>query len=234
MELTKEFVENCNKPTILREFLLQAMDQVEHLEKDNEKLLGTIRGAYSEKPWTQLLNTVNVLVDTGNLDISDDELESIHQLIASASVLQIKVIGKREIKKFKDSCTTEYKKLKNRLGRCIQYIEPDLMKEVGKEKYLSVQPKVYVTGIDIYQIRVEPIVILHVASLLEDNSIFEFTYNFSLNDFRRGKVVLREVDYPKNKIVEKLAERAGTTPDKYHTSGLRVRSGPVPAEFINY
>lgn len=233
MDLTKEFVENCNKPTILREFLLQAMDQVENLEKDNEKLRGTIRGAYSEKPWTQLLNTVNVLVAAGNLDISDDELESIHQLISSAFVLQIKVIGKREVKKFKDLYPAEYKKVKNVLGRCIQYIEPDLMKEVGKKKYLSVQPKVYVTGIDIYQIRVEPIVILHVASLLEDNSIFEFTYDFSLNDFRGGKVVIREVDYPKNKIVEQLAKRAGTTPDKYHTSGLRVHSGPLPDEFIH-
>lgn len=128
MELTKEFVENCNKPTILREFLLQAMDQVENLEKDNEKLRVTIQGAYSEKPWTQLLNTVNVLVAAGNLDISDDELESIHQLISSAFVLQIKVIGKREVKKFKDLYPAEYKKVKNVLGRCIQYIEPDLMK----------------------------------------------------------------------------------------------------------
>lgn len=233
MELTKEFVENCNKPTILREFLLQAMDQVENLEKDNEKLRGTIQGASSEKPWTQLLNIVNVLVAAGNLDISDDELESIHQLISSAFVLQIKVIGKREVKKFKELYPAEYKNVKNVLGRCIQYIEPDLMKEVGKKEYLSVQPKVYVTGIDIYQIRSEPIVILHVASLLEDNSIFEFAYDFSLNDFRRGKVVIREVDYPKNKIVEQLAKRAGTTPDKYHTSGLRVRSGPLPAEFIH-
>ena len=34
MELTKEFVENCNKPSILREFLLQAMERVDSMEKE--------------------------------------------------------------------------------------------------------------------------------------------------------------------------------------------------------
>lgn len=34
MELTKEFVENCNQPSILRDFLLQAMEQVDSMEKE--------------------------------------------------------------------------------------------------------------------------------------------------------------------------------------------------------
>ena len=38
MELTKEFVKSCNKLSILREFLLQAMDQVDNLEKENKEL----------------------------------------------------------------------------------------------------------------------------------------------------------------------------------------------------
>ena len=38
LELTKGFVESCNKPSVLRDFLLQAMDQNEKLEKDNKSL----------------------------------------------------------------------------------------------------------------------------------------------------------------------------------------------------
>lgn len=34
MELTKEFVENCNQPSILRDFLLQAMERVDSMEKE--------------------------------------------------------------------------------------------------------------------------------------------------------------------------------------------------------
>ena len=34
MELTKEFVKNCNKPSILRDFLLQAMDQIDAMEEE--------------------------------------------------------------------------------------------------------------------------------------------------------------------------------------------------------
>ena len=36
MELTKEFVKKCNKPSILRDFLLQAMDQVDSLEEERK------------------------------------------------------------------------------------------------------------------------------------------------------------------------------------------------------
>lgn len=35
MELTKEFIKSCNKPSILREFLLQAMDQIDAMEAEN-------------------------------------------------------------------------------------------------------------------------------------------------------------------------------------------------------
>ena len=38
MELTKGFVKSCNKPSILRECLLQAMDHVDALEKENKEL----------------------------------------------------------------------------------------------------------------------------------------------------------------------------------------------------
>ena len=34
MELTKEFVKRCNKPSILRDFLLQAMDQIDAMEEE--------------------------------------------------------------------------------------------------------------------------------------------------------------------------------------------------------
>lgn len=34
MELTKEFVKSCNKPSILREFLLQAMEQIDAMEEE--------------------------------------------------------------------------------------------------------------------------------------------------------------------------------------------------------
>ena len=34
MELTKEFVKKCNKPSILRDFLLQAMDQIDAIEEE--------------------------------------------------------------------------------------------------------------------------------------------------------------------------------------------------------
>lgn len=34
MELTKEFVQHCNRPSVLRDFLLQAMDQNEKLEAE--------------------------------------------------------------------------------------------------------------------------------------------------------------------------------------------------------
>lgn len=38
MELTKGFVQHCNKPSVLREFLLQAMEQNEKLEAENAAL----------------------------------------------------------------------------------------------------------------------------------------------------------------------------------------------------
>lgn len=34
MKLTKEFVKSCNKPSILRDFLLQAMDQIDAMEEE--------------------------------------------------------------------------------------------------------------------------------------------------------------------------------------------------------
>ena len=34
MELTKGFVQHCNKPSVLREFLLQAMEQIGKLEAE--------------------------------------------------------------------------------------------------------------------------------------------------------------------------------------------------------
>lgn len=38
MELTKEFVKSCKSVGLLRDFLLQAMDQVDNLEKENKEL----------------------------------------------------------------------------------------------------------------------------------------------------------------------------------------------------
>lgn len=38
MELTKEFVKSCRSAGLLRDFLLQAMDQVDNLEKENKEL----------------------------------------------------------------------------------------------------------------------------------------------------------------------------------------------------
>ena len=38
MELTKEFVKSCKSVGLLRDFLLQAMDQVDTLEKQNKEL----------------------------------------------------------------------------------------------------------------------------------------------------------------------------------------------------
>lgn len=35
MELTKGFVKSCNKPSILREILLQAMAQIDVMEAEN-------------------------------------------------------------------------------------------------------------------------------------------------------------------------------------------------------
>lgn len=35
MELTKEFVKRCNKQSILRDFLLQAMDQIDAMEEEH-------------------------------------------------------------------------------------------------------------------------------------------------------------------------------------------------------
>lgn len=39
MELTKGFVQHCNRPSVLRDFLLQAMEQNEKLEAEHESLL---------------------------------------------------------------------------------------------------------------------------------------------------------------------------------------------------
>lgn len=43
MKLTKEFVNSCRRIGVLRDFLLQAMDQVDNLEKENKELKETQR-----------------------------------------------------------------------------------------------------------------------------------------------------------------------------------------------
>ena len=56
MELTKGFVQNCNRPSVLRDFLLQAMEQNEKLEKDNERLKYTKEKAF--KCAEKAINTI--------------------------------------------------------------------------------------------------------------------------------------------------------------------------------
>lgn len=66
MELTKGFVQHCNKPSVLREFLLQAMDQNEKLEKDN-KVLKEQRDSFFTQATQYKFNEVGKELENRNL-----------------------------------------------------------------------------------------------------------------------------------------------------------------------
>ena len=157
--------------------------------------------------WQDMAKSIASLVEESPLVLSADELKAIDSAMTSIHLYRCRIESAQRLSRFKKQHPKYYKMLSGLTGHCIKYIEPELQKSIGEEKYLRAQPLVYVHQVCLYYDYMDYQVVLkcRVADPRhwEGN---EENYSFELGDLSYGKVRLQPVPNS-DKIAARMAKR---------------------------